>query len=397
MKSQATRSLCKSLVLILLLTVLFILYLLFKPGNSAWTTLVDNLIQGLLEGVGLLLTLPLFLQRHHRRTPAPESSLSRSVPSPTMQRWVPLLLGLGILSYLIGQTLWTYNENIAHLAVLFPSWADAGFLGSYPFVLLAILLLPSRALPAGTRTRIVLDGLMIMVGIVTFSWYFLLGPTILQGADTVIGQMIGTAYPLTTLVLIFCLLLLFASAHDREIRLVVLILSLALLILVTTDSVYDFQQLHTLYQTGTVLDVGWPLGYMLVGLGARLLQVQLAAHPLSSSHSLARVPSEQMADPPWSALSLWRSLIPYCSVPAVILLLVLTTSFGGKGMLEAGVYVGITILMVLLLLRQILATRQIERAYQEQRHLNEVKGQLFAHINHELRSPLTTIYGSLQI
>ena len=29
--------------------------------------------------------------------------------------------------------------------------------------------------------------------------------------------------------------------------------------------------------------------------------------------------------------------------------------------------------------------------------MNEVKGQLFAHINHELRSPLTTIYGSLQI
>src|SRR5437588_7838534 len=101
MKSQATRLLCKSLVLIVLLTALFVVYLLFKPGSPAWVTLVDNLVQGLLEGVGLFLTLPLFLQRHHRRMPGPESSRSRSVPSPTTQRWVPLLLGLGILSYLI--------------------------------------------------------------------------------------------------------------------------------------------------------------------------------------------------------------------------------------------------------------------------------------------------------
>ena len=71
-----------------------------------------------------------------------------------------------------------------------------------------------------------------------------------------IGQIIGTAYPLATLVLIFCLLLLLASTHDREIRLVVLILSLALFILVTTDSIYDFQELHNLYRTGTLLDVG---------------------------------------------------------------------------------------------------------------------------------------------
>src|SRR5258708_38531960 len=149
---------------------------------------------------------------------APESSRSRPAPSQRTQRWVPLLLGLGILSYIVGQALWTYNEDIAHLAVLFPTWADAGYLGSYPFVLLALLLLPPRPLTAETRTRILLDSLMIMVGVTTFSWYFILGPTILQGADTVLGQVIGTAYPLATLVLIFCLLLLVLHSHDHAIR-----------------------------------------------------------------------------------------------------------------------------------------------------------------------------------
>src|SRR5260370_7216099 len=100
--------------------------------------------------------------------------------------------------------MWTYNENIVHLTVLFPSWADAGYLGSYPFILLALLLLPTHPLPASTRTRIALGSLAIMVAVTTFSWYIILGPTILQGADTVLGQVIGTAYPLATLVLIFC-------------------------------------------------------------------------------------------------------------------------------------------------------------------------------------------------
>ena len=115
------------------------------------------------------------------------------------QRWVPLLLGLGILSYIIGQAIWTYNEDIVHLAVLFPSWADAGYLGSYPFILLALLLLPSQPLPASIRTRIALGSLAIMVAVATFSWYLILGPTILQGDDTVLGQLIGTAYPLAKL------------------------------------------------------------------------------------------------------------------------------------------------------------------------------------------------------
>jgi signal transduction histidine kinase len=419
----------KSRVLILLLTALFVVYLLLKPGNPASMTLVDNVIQGVLEGVGLLLTFPYFLQSSHQRERVPASARPRPASSPTTQRWVPPLLGLGILCYIIGQALWTYNEDIAHLAVLFPSWADAGYLGSYPFVLLAILLLP----PAATRARIALDGLMIMVGTVTFSWYFILGPTILQGTDsTILGKIIGTAYPLVALMLIFCLLLLLAYTHDHEIRPVVLILSLALIVIVTTNSIYDFQELHDLYSTGTLLDVGWPLGYMLVGLGARTLHLHLAAKNPTHSYALVASQSRHLEDPLLLRRSLWRSLLPYFSVPAVVLLLVYTRYFAGNSSLEGGVYLGATILMVLLLLRQILTirgmisdnevlwlmqqevntksnalfqansqlkeqSRQMERAYEQQRQLNELKDQFLLNVSHELRTPLTMLGGSLEL
>ncbi len=268
------------------------------------------------------------------------------------QRWVPLLLGLGILSYIIGQVIWTYNEDIVHLTVLFPSWADAGFLGSYPFVLLALLLLPTHPLPASTRTRIALGSLAIMVAVATFSWYIILGPTILQGADTVLGQVIGTAYPLATLVLIFCLLLLVIHSHDRAIRPVALILGLAFIMIVLTDSIYDYQELHNMYATGTLLDVGWPLGYMLVGLGARALRLVRTSRPLPAGAS------EEGPVQPVPAWPFWQSLLPFLVLPALIVLLGYTIATGKITPLERGVFLGTAAFMGLLILRQVFVIRE---------------------------------------
>src|SRR5258708_32846833 len=55
------RSLWKSALLILVLTSLFVVYLLIKPGGPKFVNLGDNITQGLLEGIGLILTLALFL------------------------------------------------------------------------------------------------------------------------------------------------------------------------------------------------------------------------------------------------------------------------------------------------------------------------------------------------
>ncbi|MFL5663096.1 MAG: sensor histidine kinase [Ktedonobacteraceae bacterium] len=431
MNHQGIRALGKSLILILLLSGFFVAYLLVKPGPPQTVTLVDNLIQGLLEGVGLFLALPLWLFWGGRKGPSADSPLpNASVTSPS-QRWLPLLLSLAILSYIIGQGIWTYNENIAHLSVLFPTWADIGFLGSYPFVLLAILLLPRRPLPVQTRVRIFLDGLIIMVGVVTFSWYFVLGPTIQSGAATLAGQIIGMAYPLTTLVLIFCLLLLAVRSRDHEIQPLVLLLSLALVTIVITDSVYDYLELHNLYATGGLLDVGWPLGYMLVGLSARAMQLQ----PTSRKPSMSPVPApapylgiSEDIEPP---LSLLRSLLPLCFVFVVVLLLVWTRYERGDMVLASGVSLGVIILLGLMVVRQAFIIQEkisqnhllhriqqdqwaknealrraniqleeqarIEGAYEQQRRLNELKDQFVLNVSHELRTPLTQVYGYLEL
>ena len=421
----------KDFALVLLLSGLFAAYLLFKPEMPLATTLVDNLTQGLFEGVGLLLTLPLWLPGDGRKgLPAGSLPPGTAGMSP-VQRWVPLLLSLGILSYIIGQGIWTYNENIAHLPVLFPSWADVGYLASYPFLLLAILFLPHRPLPIQTRLRVFLDGLLIMVGVVTFSWYFVLGPTILHGADTVAGQIIGTAYPLAALVLIFCLLLLAARSHDLEMQPMVLLLALALIIIVITNSVYDYLELHKMYATGGLLDVGWPLGYMLIGLGARAMQEYLVSRRLSTAPAPAPVPSLEKSESIGRPVLLRGALIPLLFVSAVFLLLVWTKYVGANTGLEAQVSLGVTILLGLMVVRQVLVIQEtinrnrllyktqedlqarnealhqayeeleeqarIEAAFEEQRRLNEMKDQFVLNVSHELRTPLTQVYGYLEL
>jgi signal transduction histidine kinase len=419
----------KGLVLVLLLSGLFAAYLLIKPGTSQTVTLVDNLIQGLLEGVGLFLAILLWLPGSGRKPLSVRSLLPGAAGTNPAQYRVPLLLGLGILSYIIGQAIWTYNENIAHLPVLFPSWADAGYLGSYPFVLLAILLLPRRPQVTQARVGVLLDGLIIMVGMVTFSWYFVLGPTVLEGTGTLAGRIIGTAYPVATLVLIFCLWRLMARSYDREMQPVVLLLTLALIVIVITDSVYDYLVLYNLYVTGGLLDVGWPLGYMLVGLSAYALQLQLSSGRLSTAPAPApdRFPEESIRP----SFSLGRAMIPSLIVAAAVLLLVWALFAKGDEYQQPGVYLGVGILLGLLVIRQAMVIQEtinqnhllrkmqhdlwarnealqranaqieeqarIEAAYEQQRRLNEIKDQFLLNVSHELRTPLTQVYGYLEL
>ena len=420
----------KGLVLILLLSGLFAAYLLIKPGAPHMVTLVDNLIKGLFAGVGLCLAVLPWLPVGGGKRLSVRSPLPGAAGTTPAQRWVPLLLCLGILSCIIGQGIWTYNENIAHLPMLFPSWDDAGCLGSYLFMLLAILLLPRRPLPVRARIGVLLDGLIIMVGLVTFSWYFVLGPEVLEGANTLAGRIIGMANPLAALLLIFCLLRLMARSHDREMHLVVLLLTLALMVLVVTDSVYYYLVMHNLYTTGELLDVGWPLGYMLVGLSAYALQ-QMAPARFSTAPARAPGPFPQENESRGLLSALWRASMPLLLVPAVVLLLVWVQLRETDITLELGVALGAIMLVGLLVIRQVLVIQEtiiqnqflrktkhdlwarnealqranaqieqqarIEAAYEQQRRLNELKDQFILHVGHELRTPLTQVYGYLEL
>jgi signal transduction histidine kinase len=410
-----------SVILVVVFNSLFLAWACFKPGSQDVFVIGDDVGQAL---GWLLASLLCFvgLQFPWHNTSHPDS---RSV-LPTTQRWVSLLLSLGIICQFIGQIIYTYYD-IHHWAP-FPSWADVAYLSTYLFLLPGVLLLPTRQISGITRSRVTLDGFMIMTALVTFSWYFVLGPTMLQGDETALAQVVGSAYPFFDLVLIFCVLRLSFRADISVLRPVVLLLSVGLVIIVITDSIYDYLTLHNSYVNGWQ-DVGWPIGYMLIGLAAQALNM-IQAQQKDSIQSTADGGS--VRDARAAHLPEWNSLFPYILIPAVIVLIIYTWRTGTNQTLANGVYLGGAVLIGLVLLRQLVAIRetifytkelyrmqqelygknealheansqleeqsaQVVAAYEQQRLLNELKDQLLFNVNHELRTPLTEVQGYLEL
>jgi len=219
------------------------------------------------------------------------------------------------------------------------------------------VLLPLRPLTAIARSRVILESLMVMVAVVTFSWYFVLGPTIQQGGESLLARVVGTAYPLADLVLVICIVILWSRTADAALRPVVVLLSVGLITIGVADSLFAYQGLHGGYATGGLIDPLWPLGYMLVGLGAGVLRRLPREAPVAGASGGA----EGRA----SAPRLWWTLVPYGFLPAVGVLLLVTAVSHGDTALSAGVYIGGGVLIGLVMLRQVLALAENQRLYGE--------------------------------
>jgi PAS domain S-box-containing protein len=345
--------------MIVLFNGLLVAWVLLKPGSDRMLALVVNSAQF----VGPLLALPLCfggLLRRMRRRGVSQTDVGPAAAT-IGRRWAPVLLGMGILSWVLGQAIFTYYEWVLRQPPPLPSLADVGYLSVYPFLLLGILLLPARPVPVASRTRLALDGLMIMTAAVTFSWYFVLGPIMQQGTETALAKAVATAYPLADIVLIACLVILASRPGEHALLPAVRLLALGLTLIVVADSNFAYQSLNDAYATGTLLDVGWSLGYMLVALGA-------FAARLAPTGEAATTPDEP-GDTSRTASSLaeqrvWPSLLPYVLAPAVGILVVYAwRTSAANGSLALGVYLGGALLIGLVLLRQVLTIVENARLY----------------------------------
>src|ERR687886_1819255 len=334
--------------LILLFNGLLVALVLLRPISEHMLALVVNSAQF----VGPLLALPLCFGgilrwKWQRGAPGPDVE-----PAVTIrQRWAPILLGFGIMSWILGQATFTYYEWVLRHPPPLPSIADVGYLSVYPFFLLGILLLPARPVPVASRTRLALDGLVIMTAAVTFSWYFILGPVMRQGTETTLAKAVSTAYPLADIVLIACLVILASRPGERTLQPAIRLLALGMTLIVVADSNFAYWSLHDRYATGTLPDVGWSLGYMLVALGAFAAQ-------LAPSEEAATSPDSGDAPRPASPFAeqrVWISLLPFILVPAVGILVVYAWhTSASSSSLALGVYLGGALLIGLVLLRQVL-------------------------------------------
>jgi diguanylate cyclase (GGDEF)-like protein/PAS domain S-box-containing protein len=182
-------------------------------------------------------------------------------------QWPWWFLAGGLLTFIAGDTYYNVMEEYFDASNPFPSPADACYLATYPLFAIGLSGLV-RHRWAGRDLPSLLDALIITAGLALPVWVYLVQPlTVVEGL-TWQQRATSIAYPLgDVLVLALLARLLTPSPLDGPNRAVQLLV-VGTVTLLGFDIVYGILQLKDLWQTGTLLDLGWIAFHTAWGLAA---------------------------------------------------------------------------------------------------------------------------------
>ena len=185
----------------------------------------------------------------------------------TRQAWG--LIGIGAACWGLGQVAWTYQEAILNLhpANLFPSYPDLGYLVSVPFAIVGLLRLPGAVTTNEARLRSLLDGLLMAGALLFISWDLVLGPVYASSSTDAFAQIVGLAYPISDIAMVTIVLLTLSRLRVGQ-RLPITLLACGVLLNAFADSSFAYLTTVQNYNSGTFPDLGWTMGYALIGLAA---------------------------------------------------------------------------------------------------------------------------------
>jgi signal transduction histidine kinase len=293
------------------------------------------------------------------------------------------LLGLGAASWAAGQAIWAYYEVVLGQEVPFPSLADAGYLGFVPLAAAGILVYSAPSLQRGDRARFILDGLLIVGALLLMTWVGALDATIQSIVSTdeplpLWESLVLGASPVGDFLIVSLVLLLLVRV-ESQVKASVLLVGLGVTVFAFADTVYFVMINQGTYYTGHIIDLGWGVGFLVIGLAA-LRSGQIGGTPEPLRASAERV----------------VAYLPY--LPLGFCLLLVADHAYEVGGLQPGLLLSLLTLVVLVLLRQLYILFENQRLNRElamtSRRLEEVqelRRQLLNNIVHDLRTPLTPL------
>lgn len=186
-----------------------------------------------------------------------------------------ILIGCGAIMWGIGECFWRYYALVLHVSP-FPSLADVGY-SALPILVFAGLLLQPSSTKGNNRSFIILDSLIATGSMLAIGWALLLGSLATASSEDMLAKFLGLYYPTTDIALlsfVFFLLLRAHGAYDyvRARRYGLLALGLGLTVFAASDFLFNVQQNMGTYAdvSDTWVDIGWPLGLLIVGAAASL-------------------------------------------------------------------------------------------------------------------------------
>ncbi len=273
------------------------------------------------------------------------AGLSRRIDRKIYLSW--MILAIAQLSYTIGDVIWAYYELVLNEGP-FPSLADGPYVLRYVLFLIGMLILPAVPISSRERLKLMLDTGIVMIASILLFWTLIIAPTIEQSVDAEeLTLILSVAYPVMDLMLLFALVDLLLRRLGFPGQRALLFLAAGTALLIVTDSVFNRQSLDGTYISGGMLDNGWIMTYIMVGLAG-----------LSQAEFLQRY--KDQAD--WGVVGRygqikWPLYLPYLAAGGAFALLVwshdhpLAVSFTYLAM-AVGVIIGLVVTRQIIVLNE---------------------------------------------
>lgn len=206
------------------------------------------------------------------------------------QRIAWTFIGVGAGGWAVGSALWAYYELWTDTAP-FPSLADVGYL-VFPFAVCVGLLLFPVGYSGHTRTRMVLDGLIVAGALFEVAWVLVIRSIYDAGGASRLAVGLSMAYPAADVVIITVAVIVLARASTRQ-RMTMTLVVVGIVLMALSDSAFLYLTAHDAYSSASLIDLGWAAGLLIIGGAALVMCVRPAtdaAAPLSPSQASMWLP-----------------------------------------------------------------------------------------------------------